>query len=201
MGNRCVITTKKNFEDNGIGVYLHWNGGRDSVEAFLKYCELRGFRSPDEDCYGFARLIQVIANFFGMDGLSIGVDVVNKLDCDNWDNGVYLIENWNIVGREYFKGGEQQNYDLNDMMKSIDEAQPDPLGEEFFDAEVVDVADLKVGDTIFASDWKNEIKPYVIQGFGDGDHEGMPNILMYGDKLDRPDNFYRNPTARRLVSA
>ena len=37
MGNRAVITTKENMDNNGIGIYLHWNGGRDSVRAFLKY--------------------------------------------------------------------------------------------------------------------------------------------------------------------
>ena len=31
MGNRAVITTRKDLKD--IGVYLHWNGGRDSVET------------------------------------------------------------------------------------------------------------------------------------------------------------------------
>ena len=35
MGNRAIITTQKDFDNNGIGVYLHWNGGRDSVQAFL----------------------------------------------------------------------------------------------------------------------------------------------------------------------
>ncbi len=61
MGNRAVITTP----DKKMGIYLHWNGGRDSVEAFLHYCELHGFRSPDRDPYGWARLCQVIGNFFG----------------------------------------------------------------------------------------------------------------------------------------
>ena len=89
MGNRAVITTKAGWQDkeHNLGVYLHWNGGRDSVEAFLKYCELKDFRSPDKDCYGWARLCQVIGNFFG-GGLSVGIDTVNRLDCDNWDNGV-----------------------------------------------------------------------------------------------------------------
>ena len=63
MGNRAVITTRENFENNGIGVYLQWNGGRDSVSAFLEYCRLRNFRPPEEDNYGWARLIQIIANF------------------------------------------------------------------------------------------------------------------------------------------
>lgn len=124
MGNRAVITTKENFENNGVGVYVHWNGGRDSVEAFLKYCEMRGFRSPDTDNYGWARLVQVIANFMGGDGLSVGIDTVDHLDCDNYDNGVYIIDGWEIVDRKYFDGNEQQVYKLEDMLDAIDEAQP-----------------------------------------------------------------------------
>lgn len=124
MGNRAVITTKENFENNGVGVYVHWNGGRDSVEAFLKYCELRGFRSPDTDNYGWARLVQVIANFMGGEGLSVGIDTVDHLDCDNYDNGVYIIEGWEIVDRKYFEGGEQDYYPLEDMLDAIDETQP-----------------------------------------------------------------------------
>lgn len=120
MGNRAVITTK----DKKIGVYLHWNGGRDSVEAFLKYCELQHFRTPELDNYGWARLCQVIANFFGEDGLSIGIDNYNKLDTDNGDNGVYIIENWKIIDRLYFEGEEQKHYELKDMLKDINDAQP-----------------------------------------------------------------------------
>lgn len=122
MGNRAVITTR----DKRIGVYLHWNGGRDSVEAFLKYCELQGFRCPEDDCYGFARLVQIIGNFFG-GGLSLGIDEYNRLDTDNWDNGVYVIENWKIVDRLFMHGVEQKEYDLKEMLKSIDEAQPESM--------------------------------------------------------------------------
>ena len=123
MGNRAVITTKENFENNGIGVYLHWHGGRDSVEAFLTYCDLKKYREPELDNYGWARLCQVIGNFFG-GGLSLGIDTVNKLDCDNYDNGVYFIENWKIVGRKYFHGIEQDEFRLIDMLVEIDEKQP-----------------------------------------------------------------------------
>lgn len=56
-----------------LALYLHWNGGRDSVEAFLAYCDLRGFRPPDADECGWARLCQVIANFMGADGLNVGI--------------------------------------------------------------------------------------------------------------------------------
>ena len=123
MGNRAVITTKENFNNNGVGVYLHWNGGRDSVQAFLKYCELKGYRDPVYDDYGWARLCQVIGNYFGGD-TSIGINTCNNLDCDNYDNGVYIIRNWQIVDRKYFNGEEQDNYDLFDMVCNIDECQP-----------------------------------------------------------------------------
>lgn len=135
MGNRAVITTKEGDKENKIGIYLHWNGGRDSVRAFLKYCEMRGFRRPEDDNYGWARLCQVIANYAGKDGLSVGIDRVCNLDCDNWDNGVYLIEDWKIVGREYFTGEEQNSYELRQMLIDIDKAQPkdQQVGEEFID--------------------------------------------------------------------
>lgn len=124
MGNRAVITTKANMDNNGVGVYLHWNGGRDSVRAFLKYCELKGYRAPSEDNYGWARLCQVIGNFFG-GSTSLGIDTVNHLDCNNWDNGVYLIEGWEIVGRMYFEGEEQDEYDLIGMLKTINDSMPE----------------------------------------------------------------------------
>lgn len=139
MGNRAVITTK----EKNLGVYLHWNGGRDSVEAFLKYCEIRGFRGFPDD-YGIARLVQVISNFFGSDGLSIGVAALGKhykktihiegetyidegyegLDCNNGDNGMYIVDNWDIVGREFCVGPEQHYKDLLEMLEEIDKAQP-----------------------------------------------------------------------------
>lgn len=127
MGNRAVITTEENFNNNGIGIYVHWNGGRESVEGFLTYCAIFGHRAPTTDCYGWARLTQVIANFFG-GSLSIGVDVVNSLDCDNYDNGVYLIDGWKIIGRKYFDYEEKSIFDmdseLGEFLKAIDESQP-----------------------------------------------------------------------------
>lgn len=131
MGNRAVITSKENFENDGIGIYVHWNGGRDSIEAFLKYCELKSYREPTFDNYGWARLTQVISNFFG-GTTSIGVDVVSHLDCDNYDNGVYIIDGWEIVDRKYFEGEEQSGYSLEEMLIGIDERQPEEeqLGEE-----------------------------------------------------------------------
>ena len=120
MGNRAVITTR----DKNIGVYLHWNGGRDSVEAFLKYCKLKGYRTPERDNYGWARLCQIIGNYFGGE-LSIGIDKYERLDKDNGDNGVYIIENWKIVDREFIDWPEQHEYDLISMLRDINNHQPE----------------------------------------------------------------------------
>ena len=124
MGNRAVlafVNDEGKKDKNSVGIYLHWNGGRDSVEGFLQTAKDYGLRSGS---YGVARLTQIIAN--GLGGtLSLGVDLLKNLDCDNYDNGVYWIDqNFNIVDREYisrpnFK--EQQQYSLTEFVKSLKE--------------------------------------------------------------------------------
>lgn len=99
MGNRAVITTAP-FSESSVGIYVHWNGGRASVEGFLKACRELGYRDPSlDDGYAMARLTQVIGQFFG-GSESLGIGVVRDLDTDNGDNGTYVIgEGWEIVGR------------------------------------------------------------------------------------------------------
>lgn len=201
MGNRAVITTR----NKKVGIYLHWNGGRDSVEAFLKYCELQGFRSPDKDCYGWARLTQVISNFFG-GSTSIGFDEYYKLYTDNYDNGVYIIEGWEIVGREFFEGPEQHEYELDLMLKSIDNKQPKhmQLG-ELLEAEEVDTKDLKIGDIVFIQGWEGYEKHKVV-GFGDDtvingtNVKGLPYVDKYGnDYSENINNYVTTEKIRKVV--
>ena len=99
MGNPAVITASLD-RVNGTGVYIHWNGGIESVSAFLEVCRRRGYRDPSQDeSYAMARLVGVLCEFFG-DGLSVGIGPLCRLDCDNGDNGVYRIgAGWAIVGR------------------------------------------------------------------------------------------------------
>lgn len=208
MGNRAIITTRKNFENNGVGVYLHWNGGRDSVEAFLKYCELRGFRAPENDCYGWARLCQVIGNFFGGD-LSIGIGQMDELCSPEWcDNGAYIIENWKIVGREDYEGPEQDTYPLAEMLLDIDVSQPEPdrLGEEFLYAEEVKREDLKVGDEVFVRDFRGFSKQKIV-GVGKGTVNGqsvagVPFCLIYDSERCPArlniNNYLTDETYRRV---
>ena len=128
MGNRAFIK----FEGEDTGVYLHWNGGRDSVEPFLEYCRLKGFRFDD---YGVARFCQVVGNWFGGD-LSIGVQSTkgySNSDLDPGDNGVYIVMDWKITGRYPEKTYEQNEYDPIKFMIDIDKEQPerDRIGEAY----------------------------------------------------------------------
>ena len=89
MGNRAVIAYRQEGvpKEQSTAIYLHWNGGRDSVEGFLKVANDIGVRSFQAD-YAMARLTQIIGNFFG-DTLSVGVGIYKRMDTDNYDNGVY----------------------------------------------------------------------------------------------------------------
>jgi hypothetical protein len=98
MGNRAIL--KFQDERNQPSIYLHWNGGRASVQAFLNVARKFNLRESD---YGIARLCQIIGNFFG-GNLSLGVS--NNLHSQG-DNGVYLIKNFEIIGREDFDGEEE----------------------------------------------------------------------------------------------
>lgn len=187
MGNRAVITTKENWAHDGVGVYLHWNGGRESVEAFLKYCELKGYRAPDRDCYGWARLCQVVGNFFG-GSTSVGIDTLWHLDTDNGDNGVYIIEGWQIVDRIYEQEKETE-YDLTEALVYIDSRMPkgEQIGEEFLRGEPVPANTLNPGDMVYVKDWDGSYGVYTVEGYGpdkmvNGTNvNGIPYINRFGN--------------------
>lgn len=211
MGNRAVITASKALsvkDSSDLGIYVHWNGGRDSVEGFLEYCKLQGFRSPELDgSYGYARLLQVIANFFGSGGLSIGIGQCCNLDCENWDNGVYVIKNWKIVDRKYFDGSEQQEYKLEEMLVEIDERQPTDmqLGKQFLSAPVALVGTLKVGDRVFVQDFRGKYEIQEVVGIGENkvvngtNVFGIPFVDIYqrgGDYSQNINNYLREDKYR-----
>ena len=131
MGNRAVVTfanknqLEKYLNDASrpmhlegyvkdhpyaIGVYLFCNGGYDSIKPFCMACKELGYSSPVSDNYGIACFVQLVRNFFGIDGLSIGVGILSRLDCINYDNGVFVVDNeWEIVGREYEHSEQTRN--------------------------------------------------------------------------------------------
>ena len=200
MGNRAIVKP----EGKNIGVYLHWNGGIDSVTAFLKYCELRGFRGFD-DSYGVARFCQVVGNFFGGD-LSIGVspDVGETEEDAEWiDNGIYIVKGWEIVRRI---GGYEgrEGYDLDEMLVEIDIKQPltERLG-DFLDGVETDISDIKIGDKVFVQSIRGNYEKWEVVGIGEDRFVnginvlGMPYIDKWGDDPSyNINNYIRDNKAR-----
>lgn len=205
MGNRAIITT----EQRDLGLYLHWNGGRDSVEPFLKYCDLKGYRTPDSDSYGWARLCQVIGNFFG--GChSVGIaPYPGDKYADPGDNGIYIIRGWEIVQHlrwdfdegklvEFPKEWEQRDYPFWDMLDAIDEAQPEKeqIG-EVLRAEYVLVGEIEEGDIVYVPNNNGQFIPADVVGFGDGSivngihTKDVPYVNQYHGGKENCNNYLR----------
>ncbi len=196
MGNRAIVKP----EGKNIGVYLHWNGGVDSVTAFLKYCELRGFRSFSDDSYGIARFCQVVGNFFGGD-LSIGVETdigETEADAEWMDNGIYIVKDWEIVRRI---GGYEgrEGYALDDMLKAIDVKQPlaERLG-DFLDGVETDISDIKIGDKVFVQSIRGNYEKFEVVGIGEDkvvngrNVKGIPYVDKWGSGPNNPNNYIWN---------
>lgn len=195
MGNRAVITTP----ERKIGLYLHWNGGRDTVEPLLKYCELKGYRPPSLDTYGWARMAQVMGNFFG-GTLSVGIGTYTTDErMDPGDNGIYVVEGWRIVERIYpYEGFEEQDvYGFDDMLRAFDESMPE--GERlggFLDSEEMLASELALGDEVWMREVNDSYRLYPVVGFMD---DGTPLVCRYehnGGWEKNPNNRITTETVR-----
>ena len=213
MGNRAFIKPAASDE---MALYLHWNGGIDSVTAFLKYCELQGFPGfgGSHDDYALARLAQVVSNFMSPDGYSVGVTA----GFSDWtDNGLYEVEGWKIarhtcdgapVERERHEG-----YDLDEMLAAIDQSQPEDLriGEAIAGRDYP-VEDLKLGDEVLLKSYGDggvRWRSHEVVGFGEEgrivngtDVSGIPYVSLYsGDGgrsyADNCNNYLRSETCIR----
>lgn len=115
MGNRAVITELGSAK----GVYLHWNGGRDSVApiAFVAHNFVKDMNGLEAFAF--------VAKCFG---LCPDVKDVSSLDCDNGDNGVYFIKDGEIVGRAFipdYEGWKEQSaYDFDEFVLQLNESLP-----------------------------------------------------------------------------
>ena len=106
MGNRATITTAP-FNEDSACIYLHWNGGRESVEAFCAAAKELGYRSPGSDeTYALARLTGLICTFFDLESdTSIGIGTVRDLLGAGDDNGCFVLGgDWEIVERRDYTG-------------------------------------------------------------------------------------------------
>lgn len=99
MGNRAVVSFDTS-DDNAVGVYLHWNGGPESIEGFLQATRtLMGDRLGDDE-YTRARFVQCVGVFLG-GNLSFGLGQVGRMDADNGDNGHYIIDSATLTIKDH----------------------------------------------------------------------------------------------------
>ena len=202
MGNRAIVKPK----GKNVGVYLHWNGGIDSVTAFLEYCKLKEYRNfggKFADGYGIARFCQVVGNFFG-GGLSIGIETdIDESEeyAEFIDNGIYIIDGWDIVERIGAPSG-REGYDLYKMLNEIDVKQPlnERLGEDYIMAEEVNENELEVGDKVYILDYNGKPEIFTVMGiapegtFRNGDVSNLPYVNKYsrdGDYSWNINNYIR----------
>lgn len=101
MGNRAVVIFK-DVPTKRISpcIYLHWNGGPESVYAFLDEMDRRDVRGCDPD-YEAARFVHIVGEFFDQDsygGLWLriwnGPPAITPealLEHDHGDNGIYVV--------------------------------------------------------------------------------------------------------------
>lgn len=100
MGNRAhVIFTNADETSISPAIYLHWNGGPESVYAFLAELDRRGIRADQE--YDAARFAAIVGQFFDQDyysdtslGIKNGPDKISAeslVPYDHGDNGIYVV--------------------------------------------------------------------------------------------------------------
>ncbi len=153
MGNRAII--------KGIGT---------------EYCKLKGYRSPEEDNYGVARLCQVIGNFFG-GTLSVGIVSMPETKHMSphtmrkyWTlgSGIYELQNWDIVTHWNYDGSvikpeDEQcvGHNLIEALLDIDYCMPvsEQLGQDYINSKVLPVSRLRIGDNIVK---EMALKNYII---------------------------------------
>ena len=108
MGNRAVLTI-----DRKVGIYIHWNGGPESVLAFLDACNDRAYRDPASDpSAALARLTGLLCEFFGTrdDGNVCLIPLPTDIQVmDLRDNGMYVIgKGWTVI--EWTEGDVEDLY-------------------------------------------------------------------------------------------
>ena len=97
-----------------------------------------------------------------------------------------------IVGREFFEGSEQQEYELKEMLVAIDKSQPHKhqLGKEFLLADEIPVSELKVGQFVYMPSYDGSYEILQVVGFGEDKFvngqnvKDIPFVNNYGREID-----------------
>ena len=113
MGNRAVITF--DTADNAPAIYLHWNGGRASVQGFIDAARALGLRhapTAAAQTQALDQLAELLArHYFRCNvGMTVYRQQYGASDRDNGDNGTYLLgRDLSIIERFYKPGPDEIN--------------------------------------------------------------------------------------------
>lgn len=105
MGNRAIVVFEDQWDKSKVmpfGVYLHWNGGPESVLAFLKVLNERMNGRGIDMSYAAARFIEIVGRYFGgntsLGLINLDSSDIRKLEMKNdvnnldpGDGGIYII--------------------------------------------------------------------------------------------------------------
>lgn len=113
MGNRAVITFST--AGHAPAIYLHWNGGRASVQGFIDAARALGLRhapTAAAQTQALDQLAELLArHYFRCNvGMTIYRQQYGASDRDNGDNGTYLLgRDLSIIERFYKPGPDEIN--------------------------------------------------------------------------------------------
>lgn len=92
MGNRAIVVFKDQYESSAV--YLHWNGGPESVYTMLGVMQEYGLNSHSAG-YSAARFIMVasavITGHLSLGTCSVPKSLAKASNDEGLDNGVYLV--------------------------------------------------------------------------------------------------------------
>jgi hypothetical protein len=111
MGNRAVITFSQH--KTAPCIYLHWNGGRASVEAFIKSAKHLGLhvcKNEYEEHKVMDLLAEMIATHFFETkvGMTVYREQYGISDTSNSDNGVYVLDSKLNICKRILNGSHEE---------------------------------------------------------------------------------------------
>ena len=131
------------------------------------------------------------------------------------DNGVYEVEDWEIVAHWNddlidHEPVNNNDEDLIDFLCEIDKNMPEEeqLGEEIIRAEVVETSKINIGDRVYIQLFNGSYEKRTVVGiagpdeFHNGFVGGLPYVDLYekdGDYSWNSNNYIRSKTVRRVT--
>jgi len=113
MGNRAVLTFST--AGHAPAIYLHWNGGRASVQGFIDAARALGLRhapTAAAQTEALDQLAELLArHYFRCNvGMTVYREQYGTTDRDNADHGTYLLgRDLSIIERLYKAGPDEIN--------------------------------------------------------------------------------------------